>query len=246
MPKLRFRIRFNEGRKGVPLEKLERIAAETRKFLEQLGADIELPDVSHWFGSDFGNASLSYDIESGADATDVQQSQFEGVIASLTAGHLNPNATESTAAQFYKIGDVLDSGDHIKFGLPQTGKSRLKWFILEQGMSVPDQLTRTDVEYFGSVQGILHSWYKESEPAYFYLRELSSEALIKCKYSDDSVYDALAKAVQNRRNSIHVHGKILANRKEKRIDSVDVDRLVFVPPFTMRDVDAFIPWDKMQ
>ena len=44
MSRLRIRISLNKGKKGIYLDKLEKIVSETRKFLASIGADIEVPD----------------------------------------------------------------------------------------------------------------------------------------------------------------------------------------------------------
>ena len=60
MARLSIRVKFNEGRVGVPLAKLGNILGEIRQFLGMLAEDVEIAGDSDWQGFDFGNKSLSF------------------------------------------------------------------------------------------------------------------------------------------------------------------------------------------
>jgi hypothetical protein len=58
MAHLRLRIKLNKGKRGISLEKLERIVAETRKFLVASAQDLDVTNPDSWVGVDFRNGSL--------------------------------------------------------------------------------------------------------------------------------------------------------------------------------------------
>jgi hypothetical protein len=244
MSKLKFRMRFNEGRKGIPLEKLEKIATETRRFLESVSSDLALPESIRWLGSDFQNRSLSYAVEGDSPVTPEQSQHFNSGVAMMIKGKVPSFFTNETAARFYGIAKPLDPGERVRFGLYPNG--RVRWSDLTPDKVIPIRKQESTVCYIGAIQGRFHSWYTESSPPCFYIRESSSQLLIKCEYRDESMYDQLLKAIQDKRSVLHVHGEIRADRSSRQIEWMTADKLLGVKPFTMRDVDKFLDSEKIQ
>ncbi|PSH04112.1 MAG: hypothetical protein CXZ00_08655 [Acidobacteria bacterium] len=238
MPTIKFRVRFNEGRKGVPLEKLEKIAAELRRFLASISSDLEFPDSIQWLGSEFQNKSLSYNLQGDREITPEQSRHFNAGVEMLTKGELPPFLTDTTASTFYGIAKVLDPGERFRIGLYPKG--RIRWCDLTQEKVVPIRKAESSMRYIGAIQGRFHAWYAESTPPFFYIRDLTSHDLIKCEYRDEAMYDEILKAIQDKRSVLHVHGEIRVNRSSKQIETVSADKMFGVRPFTMRDVDKFL------
>jgi hypothetical protein len=92
-------------------------------------------------------------------------------------------------------------------------------------------------ESIGSLQGKLHSWYRESEPPYFTLRELTTRSLVKCFY-EESDYDAVVKAVKTKNQVVHVHGRVFTDTIQQCIREIKADRIVPADPFTFRDFEG--------
>ena len=239
-------MRFNEGRAGVPLDKLERIATETRKFLESIASDLDLPEDIKWLGSKFRNQSLSYDVE-GNHTVEVEKSrEFNSAITELTKGNIPPFITRESAGKFYAIAKPLEADERVRFGV-YNGNARPHWYELRPGTTPTDAAPILGaIQYVGAIQGTLHSWYKGASEPYFYLRDAVTHFLVKCEYSSDSVYDQLAQAVQKKDNIIHAHGEITADRERRTIESVRVDKLAWFKPFSMRDVNEYLDSGNVQ
>ena len=60
MARLSIRVKFNEGRIGVPLAKLGNVVGAVRQFLGMLAEDVEISGDSDWQGFGFENKSLSF------------------------------------------------------------------------------------------------------------------------------------------------------------------------------------------
>jgi hypothetical protein len=62
MATLRIKLVLNEGRIGIPLEKLAGIATDTKEFLAMLATDLDLPG-EEWIAVNFENGSVIFDCE---------------------------------------------------------------------------------------------------------------------------------------------------------------------------------------
>src|SRR5579871_3019685 len=137
MAKIRFRMRFNEGRVGVPLDKLERIATETRKFLDSIASDLNLPEGMRWLGSRFKNQSLSYDVEGDAEVDSQQSYHFNSAVVMMARGEIPPFITRESAGKFYAIAKPLDTDERVRFGL-YNGTRRSHWVEIRPNVHPKD------------------------------------------------------------------------------------------------------------
>src|SRR5437870_5510665 len=112
--KIKFRMRFNEGRTGVPLETLERIATETLKFLDGIASDLDLPKDIRWLGSKFKNQSLSYDVEGDCGVEERQAESFNSAVAMMSKGEIPPFITRESAARFFAIPKSFGPDERIR------------------------------------------------------------------------------------------------------------------------------------
>jgi hypothetical protein len=95
-------------------------------------------------------------------------------------------------------------------------------------------------ETIGSIQGKIHSLYKESKPhPYFTLRELSTGNLIKCEYEVD-VYPLIIRALGAIEQVIHVRGAVMYDTRGHSIHHVDVREIMLAAPYGYEDVDKFL------
>ena len=128
----------------------------------------------------------------------------------------------------------------MRIGVFTNGNNRAKWFNYSRDIAVvAQQAVATQIEYIGSAQGVIHSLYKEANTPFFYLRELSSSALIKCEYPGD-LYEDIANALRLKTQIVHVRGRIFANMINRAIDRIEIDRIIAPPPFSFADVEEFL------
>jgi hypothetical protein len=82
MATLRLKFVLNEGRVGIPLDKLAGIATDTKEFLAMVAADLDLPG-GEWIAVNFGNGSVVFDCERLALDEDSYERGKRGVRAIL-------------------------------------------------------------------------------------------------------------------------------------------------------------------
>jgi hypothetical protein len=232
-------MRFNEGRTGVPLEKLERIATETRKFLDSIASDLDLPQDIRWLGSKFQNRSVSYEVEGDSSVEIQQAASFNSAVEMMSRGEIPPFITRESAGKFFGISKAVGPDERVRFGL-YNGSVRPHWVDLRPGITPQVAPIIGTIQYVGAVQGTLHSWFRQANPPYFYLRDSVSHNLVRCEYHSDSVYNQLAQAVSIKEGVIHAHGRVTADRLRRSIEGIDVDKLAWVKPFSMRDLDEYL------
>jgi hypothetical protein len=247
MSHLRLRIKLNKGRRGIPLEKLERIVSETRKFLIATSQDLEIPSPESWIGVDFRNGSLLYTNESAETVAPTQIQVFNQSLIHLSKGELAPQLQHSTAEHFFGMFEALEPREDLGIGIYENGSARAKWLKVSREIALlPSTRAGLSIrESIGSVQGTVHVWFRLASPPYFNLRELSTQALIKCFY-DRSDYEAVLLAVQKETQVVHVHGRIFTDMPGRCIDHIDADRIVPVEPFSFDDLEKFLDGDKTQ
>jgi hypothetical protein len=91
---------------------------------------------------------------------------------------------------------------------------------------------------YGSVQGIIHAWFKEVREPNFQLRELATDDLIKVYYPNE-MYDRVAKAVQERSSTQIVGGNILFDKVTKQATELRADRIETMEMMTPAEFDEF-------
>lgn len=241
MSYLRLRVKIQKDKRGVSLEKLEKIVSETRKFLVAIGEDLELGDPSTWVGVDFRNGSLSFTNESSSNANQSQLSRFNESVIALGRSEFPAATRESTANQFFKVAASLDVDEAVQFGVFPVDKPRPKWITITRktALLAEPQGLLPYRETLGSVQGTIHSLYKESREPFFYMRELSTESLVKCFY-DPQDYALIVEALEIKTQVIHVRGVVMSNTQDKSIKHISVNNIVRAKTFDFEDVEKFL------
>lgn len=240
----RFRVRFvlNRGRHGAPLAKLGRISEQTEKFLRSLAADCKVhTQPGEWLAVNFKDGSVEYDAEFQGDVNSGDAQIFARNLEFLadydadTVG-LNGSVSHVTAAEFAKIGTLIDPDEIIGLGIyPEHGGSP-KWREITYGKT---SSLRKEVEAplptYGAVQGIIHAWFKEAREPNFQVRELSTDFLVRVLYPA-SLYSDVALAVQERTTMLIVTGEVLFGRVtrqplEMRADRIERQRILSAAEF---------------
>jgi hypothetical protein len=249
MANLKMRVELNKGRKGISLEKLEKMARELRKFLTQISEDLKVDNPSDWTGIDFRNGSLSYTALLPSPVSQIQSSSFASSVQHLARNESVTNLRSSTRAQFRELVEPLDPEEKVRLGVYPPEKRRAQWLTVSRAtLGLPVDIVLPERETIGSAQGIIHSLFKESREPYFNLRDLYSGNLIKCLYvPDHEHYDAIVEALKVQDRVVHVHGLIRTiTGKEKQIDSITVDRILLADPYTYDDVLKFFDSEASQ
>ena len=243
MPRLRVRFALNRGRRGAPLAKLGKISEQAEKFLRALAEDCAIEThANEWLAVNFGDGSIEFDAEFQGDvpagAAEIFARNLE-LLADYDPEHegLNVSIGASAVLEYARIGSLIDPDEVIALGIyPPHRRHRPKWREITNNKATA---LRKEIEApfpsYGTIKGILHAWFKEAQNPYFQIRELSSEALVRCLYPA-SLYRDVARAVQERTTVLMITGDILFDRAtrqatELRAKKVDLIRMLSAEEF---------------
>lgn len=246
MANLRLRIQFNKGKSGVALNKLEHVVESVRLFLASLGEDIELLDPAAWVGGDFKNSSVQFVAEYPRPVDVGKLERFNDSVLALGRSEYPPSVRPYTANQFFNLASVLDSEEIADMAVFSENGDVIPFEVSRKTATAAQSLNLLPFrETLGSVQGTIHSWYREAKPPYFVLRELSSRDLISCLYEPDD-YAAIYKAMAGLEQVVHVHGIILSDTRKHKISHVRVKNMILAEPFGYEDVEKFLRTSRAQ
>lgn len=233
------------GRRGLPLTTLASLADEAQKLVRTVGKDASLGD-GYWLASNFVEGSLGFDVEFIGEADDEQVRHYNQAMAATVSyrpnghGAVAPRGVSTDAiVQYAKVAEAIDIGQKLKVAVYEQPEAPT-WFELTKQESVRLLETlQTHVDYHGMVQGIIHSLYKESHPPHFDLRELSTERLVRCYYTQGQ-YPRVVKALKARDAVVLVSGQIRASRVTRRIEGLQVDRVDVAPRLTREEATRLV------
>lgn len=248
MAKISIPVELYKGRDAIPLKKMGKIVEEIEKFLKILGEDIELEseDGGEWLATNIRGGSLGLHVgRSGVSENKAHLFMYNyEKMVSDPLGINNGHISSKTRKQFAKIADVLDPGDYISFGVPVANRKKPKWHHLSKETSL-DIIKAVDrqIQYHGSIQGIIHDLQLETRPLFFKIRELSHpDRLIKCFYDDD-LYDSVRKTLEKKNAIVYISGLITANQADEKIEYMKITKkedICTAEEFQHGDIDKFV------
>jgi hypothetical protein len=238
---LRLQIELNKGKRGISLDKLEKVVQEMRRFLESMGDDIELVEPASWVGVDFANGSLRFASEYPHVVAPPKLARFNDTIIALAKSEFPQSIQRSTANKFFQLASILEQDETADIFIFNESKVPIPMQISQRTATLARMIKVLPFrETIGSIQGKIHSLYKESKPhPYFTLRELSTGNLIKCEYEID-VYPEIIRALGVIDQIIHVRGAVMTDTRGHSIHHVKVSQIVLANPYGYEDVDKFL------
>lgn len=250
MAQLKVRFVINQGRYGAPMAKLGQIAEQTEKFLRIYANDLGLKaKAGDWIAADFKNSSVEFQAELPKEVAPAVFQQFSSGLEVLAdfdpeSEGLNGRVSEVAALEYSKIGALLDPDEIIRMGVIAPHKKTPHWRdITYSNLATIRRDLEQPISSEGAVQGMLHAWFKEAREPHFQLRELSTDALIKVFYGE-RLYNAVAKAVQERSTTLLVEGRVQYNkvtRSAVEIEAGEIKPLDMMTPAEFREVFGCAP-----
>jgi hypothetical protein len=246
MSYLRIRITLNKGKRGIALDKLEHVIEEMRKFLVSAGDDMELTEPTAWAGVDFKNSSLEFTSEYQLPVDAIKLMRFNGAITSLARSEFPPSFRPATSEHFFEMANLLAPDETADMAIFNEDETPIPFEISRRTATLARFIDVLPYrQTLGSVQGKIHSLYKESKPPHFMLRELSTDNLIKCVYDIDD-YPAIIKALEEKDQVLHVRGLVVTDTRERNIDHVSVKGILLAERYGFEDVVKFMRTGKTQ
>ena len=251
MADLRLRIKLNEGHTGVPLGKLGDVTHQFVKFLESIATDVGVElKQNTWLATNFHNGSVLFDAVYQEEVPESVTREINNCLEFVT--DYDPNnfsteipVTEATLLEYGNFGNCLDPGEDFKLGIfpMDDSEQQVKWLRIEYGIvSQVQKAKEMPLSSYGSVQGSLHSLYKEAPSPYFKLRELSTAQLIQCLY-DSTLYPSVINGLKDRNAIIHATGYLQLDRATQTVTKMRVERIDKVEPLTEREFSVLFGMD---
>jgi hypothetical protein len=248
MARLKVRLVINKGRLGAPMAKLGKISEQAEKFLKALAADCEIEThPGEWLAVKFSDGSVEFDAEFQGDVNPGAAQVFTRNLEFLVdfdpdSEGLNVAIKPATALEYAKIGTLIDPDEEIGLGIyspdgPETRQPRWRKITYRATNALKREI-ETPVASHGSVQGILHAWFKEAREPNFHLRELATDALVRVYYQS-SLYPDVAKAVQERTTMLMVSGNMLFDRATRQATELHADRIELMKMLSTAEFEEF-------
>lgn len=227
------------------MAKLGKIAEQTEKFLRAFAADLGVDvKAGDWLAADFKNSSVDYQAEFPREVSPAVAQIFASGLETLadydpeTEG-LNGRVSEHVALEYSRIGTLLDPDEIIRMGIIPPHASNPRWRdITYSALSSIRREMEQPVTAYGSMQGIMHAWFKEAREPHFQLRELSTDYLVKVFYSNEQ-YERVARAVQERNSTLIVAGMILFDKVTKQATELRAEQIETMAMMTPNEFDEF-------
>lgn len=231
MADLRIRIELQRTNKGIEMSKLADLARETQKLLRMIAEDVHLDEAGGtWVAQDFYNGSLGFDAEYQLADVDIDQVHaFLHTVDQVATAERETNwnaqhVRPATLVQSAKLATLAEEGETIRLGW-MNGSPAVEWRPLKKDRAAAIlEHFNAWVEYRGMLQGRIHALYKESNPAFFELRDFASGTLVKCIYKPNH-YDEVYRALERRDAVALVAGWIRAKRLDRSIAEIHVERI---------------------
>ncbi len=245
MARIKVRLIINKGRHGAPMAKLGKISEQAEKFLKVLAADCDIEThPGEWLAVNFGNGSVEYDAEFQGDVNQADAEIFARNLEFLAdfdpdSEGLNAAIKPATALEYARIGALIDPDEEIGLGIysPFARTPKMRTITYRVSAALKREIEAPVVSY-GSVQGILHAWFKEAKEPNFQLRELSTDVLVRVHYPP-SLYADVAKAVQERTTMLMVSGNMLFDRATRQATELRADRIELMKMLSTAEFEEF-------
>lgn len=227
MTRIRLKIELNPGGVGVRLDKLAKISTEVEKFIRLLASDAgATPQPGELLAKDFYEGSFGSVIEYVHNVDPSAALKFNQGLRFFSdfepSDYINGEYSAATVRQFIEMGTVIDNDEVVRLGIidPDATDDKAEWKSITKITTLNvDAVFNQEYNYDGALQGKLGTWYKDSN--YFYLRELSSNELVKCFYGV-GLYDQIYRLYEDKDAVINLSGSIRSDRATGRISEVRV------------------------
>ncbi len=154
----------------------------------------------------------------------------------ITDSVLEPIRRVATGAGTAYLTGKIFNGD-ASVALDSSFESNINRLVFSEEFLV--QAAPTNAKYIGEIQGIVHSFFKESKKPYLVIRELSTRALVRCYFSP-AIYEKAVETLTEREGVVFVEGNITEDLSSGVAQSVDVVDFRPAPNFDLEFFTSFL------
>lgn len=226
------------------MSKLSELSRESQKLLRMMAEDVGIIEGGKWVAQDFYNQGLGFDAEYQLADVDTEQVRLylhavdNVALVGRESNWKVQGIRPETIVQSAKVAVLADEGETIRLGLLGNFPA-VEWRPLSKARAaaILEHFTSW-VEYRGMLQGVIHALYKESNPAFFEMRDFASRQLVKCIYQPND-YEKVYKALERRDGVVIVSGWIKAKRLDREISELRVERIQPTRPLSVQKLREF-------
>lgn len=251
MPQFRLRVELFKGQKSVELNRLASLPEELTKFLQSIADDAGvLPADNQWRASEFKDGSLEFVAQSGSNIPVTVAAKCRKIAGAVLTGNqavaYRAGATDRTLLSYGNFAKKVQPGEVVRVGViasPRAKKARVLYAVTAETQQRLTESVQAHVDYHGTVFGLIHTYYVQSDRPHFDLRDIARGQLVKCyipRERADELHAQLLSALRLRKQYVHVSGMLRASRLEKVVEQVFVDKLETADTFSSEDMDALI------
>jgi hypothetical protein len=237
----KIRVTLGRGKQGILLEKLGKIAQNTVKFLQDLGADLGIPAAEQWIADNFSSAhSVVFDLSPQADS-DLWKRGLKSVMArDFSDDIMNVRISQRTRQEYVEIATDLEPDEKIEFALLDGAAEAPEIYELDQSIIRQFVSEKPDrYRYPGEIQGIVHSFVKEAKRPKLVMRELSTRQLVDCYFTKDMYQGAVA-LLRDEDAVISVEGIVSEDSSTGLVTEIDVTEFTPAPTFDLQAFERMI------
>lgn len=251
MARIRARFKLNQGRTGIPPDKLARQFEKLTEIANAIAVDLGLVSGSRqWLVSDFQNSSVDTLWEYQALATAPTATHWKDALEYIATIQENSRKsdrpaflTDRTVSVISSFSEELDPGEPLVVGIfdsDETPHDQPRW-LETQALDVKalaDQIYDI-IEYDGCISGAPYEITMGADRPFFKIRESDTRDLVKCFY-DPSQHSSVHAALKDKNGLIYVYGLVRQSQLTGKFGDVDSRYVEIAPQFSPADFERFL------
>ena len=226
--------------------KLSKQSENIEKFLRSVAADLNADDSKNgWVADNFKSGSLEETVSLMSEVSDEAVENFDDAVNYL----MKFGAGKKPIPSFLSVGTIecysamrqaLDPDERLGISLfhRKSGKAKPFTFVDRVQLEAVGKSIETEAVYIGAVMGTTHEWNKGAEKPFIVIRELNSQELVRCNYSDGD-YSRVAKLFENKSAIVIIEGTISLNLITSKTEVCLATGFDFAPNFSEEDFNRF-------
>jgi hypothetical protein len=246
MANIKIRVSLAKGRVGIPLEKLGDVVSETQRFLKLLCRDVGISVAKgEWIASNFENNSVDFDSSYVGKYEEKKVLEFNNAMRYVTSQEPGKQITygivsNDTLLQYSNIAKPIDPDEQVLIGIYENGGVTPKeWTSLTREYANHIiETVQAVIEYYGTVYGVIHAFFKGSHPPYFTLRDALTGDLVKCIF-EERLYKNVVSTLERRDAIVYAFGLVRANSLSRKIEDIFVSNIRPAPALTEKEYGEF-------